>query len=69
MTIAGADRKFYKAHLRIEGETIVVWADEVAFPVAVRYGWANNPDGIIYNSEGLPMYPFRTDNWKGITGS
>lgn len=69
MTIAGADRKFYKAHLRIEGETIVVWADEVAFPVAVRYGWANNPDGIIYNSEGLPMFPFRTDNWKGITGS
>ena len=67
MTIAGADRKFYKAHLRIEGETIVVWADEVAFPVAVRYGWANNPDGIIYNSAGLPMFPFRTDNWEGIT--
>lgn len=68
-TIAGSDQKFYWAQARLEGNTIVVWSDQVAFPVAVRYAWANNPvtENLVYNADGLPMYPFRTDQWPGIT--
>jgi len=37
-------------------------------PVAVRYAWADNPDDAnIYNAEGLPAIPFRTDEWPGVT--
>ncbi|MBR1518083.1 MAG: 9-O-acetylesterase [Prevotella sp.] len=67
-TIAGIDHKFHPAKARITGKnTIEVWADEVDFPIAVRYGWANNPNCNIYNGEGLPMIPFRTDDWQGLT--
>ncbi len=61
--IAGADKKFYWAEAEIEDNQIVVWSDEVDHPVAVRYGWADNPDVSLYNEEGLPAVPFRTDNW------
>jgi sialate O-acetylesterase len=45
-----------------------VYADEVTNPVAVRYAWANDAgDANLYNKEGFPAMPFRTDNWKGIT--
>jgi sialate O-acetylesterase len=68
-TVAGANHKFYWAKAIITGSnTIQVSSPEVPEPVAVRYGWANNPDDVnLYNSEGLPANPFRTDNWKGIT--
>ena len=66
-TIAGLDHKFYTANARIDGKTIVVEAPEVNFPIAVRYAWANNPDCNVYNGEGLPMVPFRTDDWQGLT--
>ena len=49
---------------KIEGKTVVVWSDKVAAPAAVRYGWANNPICNLYNREGLPASPFRTDAWK-----
>ena len=65
--IAGEDKKFYWAEAVIEGNEIVVDAAEVSAPVAVRYSWASNPDGNLYNKEGLPASPFRTDQWKGIT--
>jgi sialate O-acetylesterase len=68
-TIAGPDRKFHwaKAEL-VNDETLVVYSEEVPNPVSVRYGWANNPDDVnLYNREGLPANPFRTDNWPGIT--
>ena len=45
----------------IDGRTVVVSAPEVPAPVAVRYGWANNPLCTLYNEEGLPATPFRTD--------
>jgi sialate O-acetylesterase len=62
--IAGPDKKFVWAKARIEGECVVVWSDEVTDPVAVRYAWADNPAGCnLYNKEGLPAMPFRTDNW------
>lgn len=61
--IAGTDHKFYKAEAVIEGDTVVVRSDEVAFPVAVRYAWANNPVCNLYNGADLPASPFRTDCW------
>ncbi len=67
-TIAGADQKFYWAQAKIDGESVLVWSEQVPAPVAVRYGWANNPDDAnLYNREGLPASPFRTDEWPGIT--
>ncbi len=65
--IAGADRKFVWAEARIEGETVVVCSEKVAEPVAVRYAWADNPVCNLYNQEGLPASPFRTDGWPGVT--
>jgi sialate O-acetylesterase len=63
--IAGKDRRFYWAKAVIEENSVVVQAPEVKRPVAVRYAWADNPGTLdLYNREGLPALPFRTDNWK-----
>jgi sialate O-acetylesterase len=63
-TVAGADHKFVPAQARIEGNKVVVWNDQVAAPVAVRYAWADNPEGAnLYNKEGLPASTFRTDDF------
>jgi len=59
--VCGADRKFVHAQAKIVRNTVLVWADGVATPTAVRYDWANNPDGNLYNHDGLPAVPFRTD--------
>ena len=66
-TIAGVDHKFHWADAVIEGNTIVVSSPAVAFPVAVRYAWADNPICNLYNGANLPASPFRTDDWPGIT--
>lgn len=64
IAIAGSDKEFKWADTKIEGNKLIVWHDEIADPVAVRYGWADNPDDAnLYNEEGLPASPFRTDNW------
>jgi len=66
--IAGEDRKFVWAEAKIDGETVVVRSDQVPNPVAVRYAWADNPEGCnLYNRAGLPASPFRTDDWPGVT--
>jgi sialate O-acetylesterase len=65
--IAGADKKFAWANAKVVGNDVVVQADGVADPVAVRYGWADNPPCNLYNQEGLPAVPFRTDDWPGVT--
>lgn len=62
--IAGADRKFYWADARIEGDAVVVSSPKVPHPVAVRYGWSDNPRCSLYNAAGLPASPFRTDDWR-----
>jgi sialate O-acetylesterase len=63
--IAGADKKFVWAEARIEGDSVVVSSPQVLQPAAVRYAWADNPDGCnLYNSAGLPASPFRTDDWQ-----
>lgn len=66
--IAGPDRNFVWAQARIAGSSVVVWSERVPKPVAVRYAWANNPEGCnLYNEEGLPASPFRTDDWPIIS--
>ncbi len=61
--IAGADRIWHPASARAEGDIVVLSSPEVAAPVAVRYGWANNPPCNLSNRAGLPLAPFRTDSW------
>jgi len=61
--IAGADHHFVPADARIDGDAVVVSSTQVPDPVAVRYGWADNPQGNLYNRDGLPASPFRTDDW------
>ena len=61
--VAGTNKVFHAAQARIEGERVVVWSDKVPAPAAVRYAWANNPICNLYNREGLPASPFRTDAW------
>ncbi len=61
--IAGEDKQWVEAAARIEKDSVVVSAPSVAKPVAVRYGWASSPGVNLYNKEGLPVGPFRTDDW------
>lgn len=61
--VAGADGKFVWAKAVMAGNDVVVSSERVDKPVAVRYDWGNNPDGNLYNQEGLPAVPFRTDSW------
>ncbi len=68
-TIAGADHKFYNAKAEIQGDTVLVWCEKVTEPVAVRYGWANCPVVNLWNKDGLPASPFRTDDFPGVTAS
>jgi sialate O-acetylesterase len=67
--IAGEDRKFVAAQAKLEGDVVTVWSPDVAAPVAVRYNWAWDPQpmGNLYNREGLPASPFRTDDWPEFT--
>jgi sialate O-acetylesterase len=59
--IAGADGKFLPATALIKGATVVVSAPGIAAPEAVRYGWTNVPDVNLFNAEGLPASPFRSN--------
>ena len=60
--IAAEDKKFQWAHASIEGNSVIVWSDNINKPLYVRYAWADNPDGAnLFNKEGLPASPFRTD--------
>lgn len=63
-TIAGADKQFVPGVAQIDGDAVVVRSDTVAEPVAVRYAWEPNPVCNLYNAEGLPMCPFRSDDWE-----
>jgi sialate O-acetylesterase len=66
--IAGADKQFYYARAWIEGDKIIVMADEVKSPLAVRFGWTDDAgENNLFNKDGFPASPFRTDDWKGIT--
>jgi len=61
-SIAAKDKKFVWAEAVIDGNTVIVSSKKVTNPVAVRYAWSQNPKGCnLYNKEGLPALPFRTD--------
>ncbi len=64
--IAGADQKFAIADATIDGDTVVVSSAQVPEPVAVRYDFANITIANLYNKEGLPAFPFRTDSWDNV---
>jgi len=64
--IAGADKNWMPANTKIVGTTVVVSHPDIKEPIAARYAWADNPDCNLYNGEGLPASPFRTDTWSGI---
>lgn len=68
-TIAGMDRKFYWAKAELINDHMVrVYSPQVENPVSVRFGWADNPgEWNLYNKEGLPAHPFRTDSWSRNT--
>lgn len=61
--VAGADQQFHWASATLDGADVVLTCAAVPTPVAVRYDWADNPTGNLYNQAGLPAVPFRTDQW------
>ncbi len=66
--IAGEDRVFHYARAEIRGDEVVVYHPAVLKPVAVRYAWSDAPvDANLFNEEGFPAAPFRTDSWPGLT--
>lgn len=62
--VAGADRAFVPAQARVEGDEVVVWAEGVSEPVAVRFAWSSAPQPNLFNAAGWPAGPFRTDDWE-----
>jgi sialate O-acetylesterase len=68
-TIAGDDQKWVSADATINGDEVILSSPQVPKPVAVRYDWANSPDGNLYNKDGLPAFPFRSDNWPDPTAA
>lgn len=62
--VAGLDRKFVPAVARIDGDTLVATSPGVPEPVAVRYAWHNFPTACLFDREGLPASPFRSDRWE-----
>ena len=66
--VAGPDQKYYHTQAYIEGNKVVVGSDNVPTPVAVRFGWYDEiSENNLFNMEGLPAAPFRTDDWPRIT--
>ena len=63
----GEDGKWFWADAKIEGDSVLVWADQVPKPIAVRFCWADNPNCNLYNASGLPASPFRTDDFPATT--
>ncbi len=66
-SVCGEDKKFVWAKAEIKDNTVVVSSDKVAKPVAVRFGWANYPVVNLWNRDGLPAHPFRTDTFPLTT--
>ncbi len=66
--VAGAHGKFLPAVATIDGDTVVVQAQEIATPAQARFGWRNEATPNLINKAGLPASPFQTNNWQGGTG-
>ncbi|MHC5070785.1 MAG: sialate O-acetylesterase, partial [Planctomycetota bacterium] len=65
--VAGKDKTFHPGTAVVHGDTVVVTSDAVARPLAVRYAWHDTATASLYNKDGLPASPFRTDDWPGVT--
>lgn len=65
--VAGGDHRFVWAQARIDGDFVIISSPLIAQPEAVRYDWADTPDGNLTNDSGVPASPFRTDSWPGLT--
>lgn len=63
-SVAGVDRKFEWAQAYVDGNKVFLYSNAVPHPIAVRYSWSNNPDVNLFNRDGLPAAPFRTDQWN-----
>lgn len=61
--VAGRDHRFYPAQVKLDADTLLVSSPQVSQPVAVRYAWEDDPAAGLFNREGLPASPFRTDTW------
>jgi sialate O-acetylesterase len=66
-SVAGKDRKWHWADAKVEGDCVIVSSPMVADPEAARYAWQANPAATLFNENGLPTVPFRTDDWPGVT--
>lgn len=69
LLIAGEDLIFHPADFKIQGSRLIVFSPSVPHPVAIRYAWASHPIAGLYSSTGLPVSPFRTDQWTCETVS
>lgn len=66
--VAGSDQIFYEATATIKGNTVIIYSEKVASPIAVRFGWKGDASACnLFNKEGFPAVPFRTDEWKTVT--
>jgi sialate O-acetylesterase len=65
--IAGADQKFVRAEAKLVGNEVVVSHPDIPEPAAVRFGWADYPIVNLFSAGGLPVSPFRTDDWPLLT--
>ncbi|MEP7274329.1 MAG: sialate O-acetylesterase, partial [Acidobacteriota bacterium] len=65
--VAGADKVWREATAEIKGNRVIVSSTDVSKPVAARYAWNKFPTCNLFNKEGLPATPFRTDDWPGVT--
>jgi len=65
--VALDENHWFPAEAKIDGNTVLVSSDKVPNPVAVRYAWQHSPDCNLYNKEGLPTAPFRTDDWRNVS--
>jgi sialate O-acetylesterase len=65
--IAGKDSIFYAAMATLKDNKIIAWSDSVKHPVALRYAFHDTSIGNVFNKDGLPLIPFRTDNWPIVT--
>ncbi len=61
--IAGLDKKFVDAQVKVKGKKLIVYSNKIKHPVAVRYAWSNTEKATLFNKEGLPAPTFKTDNW------
>ena len=64
--IAGSDQNFLPAEVKLEKDKIVVHNKQITSPVAVRFSFSNTGMSNVFNKEGLPVVPFRTDNWEVV---